>query len=192
MLVALLWILDATLVAWMAAEVVLQVRQYRQRGPTEVREWRSLGVIIGSVIVGNVLARVALAVAPGLNLPIPVLIRFAVALPVAWVGIAFRLWAIHSLGRYFRSVVHVQADHQVVQTGPYRWLRHPSYTGALLAVAGFSVLFANIASIILFTGAALAGIVYRIRIEERVLSEQLGSNYTDYADRIARLIPGVW
>lgn len=188
----LVWLLNATVVAWLAAEIVMQIRQYRQGGRAEVSEWRSLGVIVVAVFVGNLLARAALVLVPWLQLPIPVPVRFAVALPVAWAGIGLRLWAIHRLGRYFRGVVHVQAGHQVVRSGPYRWLRHPAYAGALLAVVGFSLLFANVASIVLFVGATLAGIAYRIAVEERVLSEQLGSEYTDYARHTARLIPGVW
>jgi protein-S-isoprenylcysteine O-methyltransferase Ste14 len=86
----------------------------------------------------------------------------------------------------------VHADHQVIQHGPYRLLRHPSYAGALLAVVGLSVLFGNAASIVLFIGSALVGILYRIRVEERVLGEVLGDVYRYYAARTRRLIPGVW
>jgi protein-S-isoprenylcysteine O-methyltransferase Ste14 len=61
-----------------------------------------------------------------------------------------------------------------------------------LAVIGFSVLFGNAASMVLFIGSALIGILYRIRVEERVLCEELGDTYRSYATRTRRLVPGVW
>lgn len=186
------WLLQATVLAWLVAEIVLQVRQYRQGGKARVTEWRSLGVITVSIIVGNVLARLALRHLPSFTLGIPLGARLAVALPVSWAGIGFRLWSIRTLGRFFRGVVHVQADHDVIQHGPYRLLRHPSYAGALLAVLGFSIIFGNLASIVVFVGCALLGVLYRIRVEERVLSEQLGQAYLDYATRTRRLVPGLW
>jgi protein-S-isoprenylcysteine O-methyltransferase Ste14 len=186
------WLTQATLIVWVLAEIVLQIRQFRQGNKATVTEWGSLAVIAISIVIGNVLARLAVRGLPWLGLGIPFGMRLAVALPLAWVGIGFRLWSIHTLGRFFRGVVHVQADHQVIQHGPYRLLRHPSYAGALLAVIGFSVLFGNVASMVLFIGSALIGILYRIRVEERVLCEELGDSYRSYAARTRRLIPGMW
>jgi protein-S-isoprenylcysteine O-methyltransferase Ste14 len=190
--VAAWWLVQVTVLAWLAAEIVLQRRQYRQGGKATVTEWRSLGVITVSIIVGNVLARLALRHLPPFALGIPLGARLAVALPVSWAGIGFRLWSIRTLGRFFRGVVHVQAGHEVIQHGPYRLLRHPSYAGALLAVLGFSIIFDNAVSIVAFVGCALVGILYRIRVEERVLRAQLGQAYGDYAARTRRLVPGLW
>lgn len=131
------WLNQATLIVWVMAEIVLQVRQYRQGGKATVTEWGSLAVITISIVVGNVLARLVVRALPWLGLGIPFGTRLAVALPLAWAGIGFRLWSIHTLGRFFRGVVHVRADHKVIQRGPYRLLRHASYAGALMAVIGF-------------------------------------------------------
>lgn len=186
------WVYNVTTVGWLVVEIVLHTRQYSRGTAATVSEWRSLGAIVASTAVGNVLARIASKSWPDLDLPIPWLVRFAVVLPVVWFGLAFRLWSIRTLGKYFRVVVHVQAGHEIIQTGPYRWLRHPSYSGLLLALVGSSLLFANVASIALVITGALAGLLYRIIVEERVLVEQLGASYRDYAAHTRRLVPGVW
>lgn len=119
-------------------------------------------------------------------------VALAIGLPVTWAGIALRLWAVHTLGRYFRGVVHVQEGHQVVRNGPYRAVRHPAYSGALLAVVGLSLTYHNYAAIGVFVACVLGGVLHRIRIEERVLLTGLGKPYQDYAATTARLVPGIW
>ena len=166
----------------------MQVRQYRMGGQSQVTEWGSLGVIVLSLAVGFVLARVAGNVLPGLRIPM----ADAVALPLLWLGIGFRLWAIHTLGRFFRGVVHVQADHEVVRRGPYRLLRHPAYAGALVAVVGLALTFGNWAAFVIYIACGTVGVLYRIRVEERVLLAELGDAYLDYAATTARLVPHVW
>ena len=58
-------------------------------------------------------------------------------------GVAFRLWAVLSLGRFFRVAVTTQDDHRLIERGPYRRLRHPSYTGALVTLFGFGLTIGN-------------------------------------------------
>jgi protein-S-isoprenylcysteine O-methyltransferase Ste14 len=182
------WLINVTIAAWIVAEVVMQVRQYRMGGRSQVTEWGSLGVIVLSLAVGFVLARVAGSVLPGLRIPA----GYAVALPLLWLGIGFRLWAIHTLGRFFRGVVHVQADHEVIRHGPYRLLRHPAYAGALVAVIGLALTFDNWAAFVIYIACGTAGVLYRIRVEERVLLAELGDRYRDYAATTARLVPHFW
>ncbi|MCW2567078.1 MAG: putative Isoprenylcysteine carboxyl methyltransferase [Mycobacterium sp.] len=188
---ALLALVYGTVVVWLAAELVLQLRQYRQGSRARVTERLSLVVFVVLAYAGWQLAVVAARRLPQFALPHPVAVG-SVGLVVAWCGIAFRLWAIRSLGRFFRGVVHIQEGHRVVQSGPYRWLRHPSYSGGLLAVLGFSLTFGNAVSALVFFAAFLAALLYRIRAEERVLFAELGDDYARYAARTRRLIPGVW
>jgi protein-S-isoprenylcysteine O-methyltransferase Ste14 len=105
------WALNLTLWGWLAAELIMQVRQYRMGGKAKLTEWGSLGAIVVAIAVGTVLATVTLHSLPGWRIPLDTV---PIALPVLWLGIGFRLWAIHTLGRFFRGVVHVQADHEVV------------------------------------------------------------------------------
>ncbi|MBO0853046.1 MAG: isoprenylcysteine carboxylmethyltransferase family protein [Nocardia sp.] len=180
-----------TLLVWLTAEVVLQVVQWVRGGRSRTREWRSLGTIIVTAVVAGFLAGAIRAKLPALGFTLPYA-AYAVILVVAWVGIALRLWSIITLGRYFRAIVHIQQDHQLVRTGPYRVLRHPSYTGMLLALLAFSVTNANIGAIIVYDACILAAVWYRIRIEERVLLDGLGDEYAQYMGETHRLIPGIW
>ncbi|QMU80429.1 isoprenylcysteine carboxylmethyltransferase family protein [Streptacidiphilus sp. PB12-B1b] len=169
----------------------MQRRQYRRGGAAVRTEWRSLGVVVGAVAVGEVLAVVAASTLHGAGYGEGAAALTA-ALLVMWAGIALRLWAIRVLGRFFRGVVHIQADHRVVTAGPYRVLRHPSYAGALVAVLGLGLAFGNAVSLVALLGCTLVGVVYRIRVEEQVLTSALGADYTAYAARTNRLVPGVW
>lgn len=106
-------------------------------------------------------------------------------------GIALRLYAATTLGVYFTTTVATVHEHHLVSQGPYRYIRHPSYTGFLLILAGFGLCFANWLSPLIMVGVALIGFAYRIRVEERLLQEQLGQPYRTYMGRTKRLIPYV-
>ncbi|MFB7662995.1 methyltransferase family protein [Kitasatospora sp. NPDC056138] len=181
----------ATLWAWPAAEGLLQVRQLRQSGRTEQNEWRSLLVFVGLAAAGFALAGPVGRALPALSYPVNGVTAVAL-LVAAWAGIGLRLWSIHTLGRYFRGTVHVQEGHRVVERGPYRRLRHPAYTGALLAAAALTATFGNVASLLLVTALLGLAVGYRIRVEEKVLAAALGEAYTSYAARTHRLVPGIW
>jgi protein-S-isoprenylcysteine O-methyltransferase Ste14 len=103
-------------------------------------------------------------------------------------GLALRWYAIRVLGTSFTFTVATRPDQKVVEAGPYRWIRHPSYTGALLTVLGVLVCMTNPLA---FLGllAPLAGYAYRIRVEERALVQALGEPYRSYMKRTKRLLP---
>jgi protein-S-isoprenylcysteine O-methyltransferase Ste14 len=107
-------------------------------------------------------------------------------------GSAIRLAAIRTLGAAFTASVRVEADHRLVQHGLYRWIRHPSYVGALLALLGVPVLFAAWwATALTFLTMSFA-YARRIRLEEGALLARHGAAYRDYCARTALLIPGLW
>lgn len=107
-------------------------------------------------------------------------------------GIVLRWWAIIHLGRFFTVNVAIAKDHRVVSDGPYRFVRHPSYTGALLAFLGLGLLVHNwMAALLLFVPITVM-FLWRIKIEEEALSAALGAAYTDYMAKTKRLVPFVY
>jgi protein-S-isoprenylcysteine O-methyltransferase Ste14 len=185
-------LLVATGVLWAAAEVGLQLRQLLRSARTERTEWRSLGVIAVTAVIGTSAAKALRHAVPALHYGTQHLAVLVPALLVAWAGIGLRLWAIITLGRFFRGTVHVQEGHRVVTSGPYRAIRHPACSGILLAVAGLGLLYGNLLSWAVLLICVLAGIAYRIRVEERLLLTALGPSYAAYAVRTRRLLPGIW
>jgi protein-S-isoprenylcysteine O-methyltransferase Ste14 len=107
-------------------------------------------------------------------------------------GVALRQWAVLVLGRFFTTDVRVHAGQAVVDTGPYRWVRHPSYTGLLITLAGIGLALGNWGALAALVVLPAIGLVVRIRVEERALREALGEPYRRFADSRARLLPGVW
>lgn len=96
------------------------------------------------------------------------------------------------MGRFFTFTVMTSADQPVITTGPYGWLRHPSYTGLLLILCGIGLSFGNWLSLAAITLVPLVGFINRIKVEETALSTALGSEYVTYAAGRKRLIPFVW
>ena len=86
----------------------------------------------------------------------------------------------------------IQADHQLVDRGPYRILRHPSYTGGLIALAGAGIALDSWLSVASLLLIPLAGVLVRISVEEARLRDGLGQSYRDYQARTWQLIPHVW
>jgi protein-S-isoprenylcysteine O-methyltransferase Ste14 len=104
-------------------------------------------------------------------------------------GIAERQWAIAVLGRFFSNTLGVQSGQKVVETGPYRLIRHPSYTGVLMILAGIGLVVQSWAAVlidIIIFGVAYG---YRMSVEEKILVGELGESYVDYMKRTKRIIP---
>jgi protein-S-isoprenylcysteine O-methyltransferase len=100
-------------------------------------------------------------------------------------GLALRWYSIGYLGRYFTVDVSISA-------GPYRYVRHPTYTGALLTFVGLGFCFGNWLTLLFLTVPIIGAFLWRIRIEETALTEALGEDYRAYMRRTKRLIPGVY
>jgi protein-S-isoprenylcysteine O-methyltransferase len=113
-------------------------------------------------------------------------------LALVWAGFALRAWSIVTLGHFFQITVLVQDHHRVIDTGPYRLLRHPSYLAMIIIQAGIGVADGDWASIALMMTITTVAFLIRIRVEERALLAALGEDYAAYAQRTARLVPGLY
>ena len=113
-------------------------------------------------------------------------------LAVIFLGILFRFLCIRQLGKYFTVNVTIRKDHQLMQTGFYTYIRHPSYSGSLLSFLGFGLSLNSWLSLTIVVLLPLITILYRIKIEEAVLEEKFGQQYRDYATKTRRLIPFIY
>lgn len=180
---------DLTVAAWALLEVSLRIcegvrgkgRRGRDRG-TRVLIAVSLGLAIG-------LAAAGASLAPSLRIPAA---GRAAGIVLMWLGLTLRIWAIAALGGSFRTTVEVDPGQAVVSTGPYTWIRHPSYAGLLLIVAGFGLARGNWLSFAGCVVLPLPAIVRRIDVEEAELDRVLGDAYRTYQNDTARLVPGLW
>jgi protein-S-isoprenylcysteine O-methyltransferase len=105
------------------------------------------------------------------------------------VGLALRWYSIAYLGRFFTVNVAIHSGHEIIDTGPYRFIRHPSYTGALLAFLGLALTLTNWASLFIVTVPIALAFGWRMSTEETALSNALGSPYVNYMRRTKRLVP---
>jgi protein-S-isoprenylcysteine O-methyltransferase Ste14 len=121
----------------------------------------------------------------------PVLI-FGLGIALMISGVIFRWYAIRVLGKYFSVQLAVQRGQTVNQDGPYRWVRHPSYTGSLITMLGLGLAFTNWLCLISVPLIVLIGYSYRATVEERMLVAALGAPYREYMKRTKRFIPFVY
>jgi protein-S-isoprenylcysteine O-methyltransferase Ste14 len=117
---------------------------------------------------------------------------FGIGVAVLWSGIALRVSAVWSLGRYFRREVTIEEGQTVYRGGPYRWVRHPAYLGDLLISFGFGLALGSWIGAAAALALTLVGHLPRIRVEEEALSRAFGDSYEEFARGRARLVPGVW
>jgi protein-S-isoprenylcysteine O-methyltransferase len=148
--------------------------------------------LLWMVIGASVCAAVGFTWIPAAAIHAPSRVLHLLALGVLLLGMTIRWLSILTLGRFFTVDVSVQHDHELVETGFYRHVRHPSYSGLLLAFVGLGVFFGNWLSLGVLALPITLAVLRRIRIEERALREALGAPYEEYSSRTKRLIPGVF
>lgn len=107
-------------------------------------------------------------------------------------GLGLRWYSIFYLGRFFTVNVAIHSRHEIIDTGPYRRIRHPSYTGALVAFLGLALSLANWVSLAVVLVPILLAFGRRISIEENALASALGSPYINYMRRTKRLAPYIY
>ncbi len=181
-----LWL---TLAGWAALEFGLRVRErIAGRGSTaHDRATRALvAVTLGGAVAVAVVAA-SRATAPQIAGPFR-----AAGLVVMWLGLGIRVWAIAALGRAFRTTVEVDPGQAVVSSGPYRWVRHPSYSGLLMIVTGCGLAAGNWLALAVCAFLPLPALLRRIQVEEAELTRVLGDRYRAYQAQTKRLIPGLW
>jgi protein-S-isoprenylcysteine O-methyltransferase len=174
---------------YIIGETVLVLRWRAKEGhEPEDRGFRSQALLV--LIASNLVAIPFLRLFPALSFG--TYTTSCVGLTAMFVGLMLRWWSIIHLGRFFTVDVAIARDHRVVNSGPYRLIRHPSYAGVLLVVAGIGVCFGNLGSLLVLFVPCLVVLMRRMRVEEAALLTGMGDAYREYMVRTKRLIPGVY
>lgn len=107
-------------------------------------------------------------------------------------GMILRYIAIRTLGKFFTVDLLIHDSHELISKGVYKYIRHPSYSGSLLSFLGFGLSLNNWISLIIIFVPVLISLIYRIKIEEKLLLNQVGLKYNDYKKTTKRLIPMIY
>jgi protein-S-isoprenylcysteine O-methyltransferase Ste14 len=183
--VIVFWVI---LYVWIGTELWLGSRRMRLPAGATDHDAGSKWFVIASVWTSVAIGFQVAYRLPGTAIQTPRMPVFIFGLVLMLAGMALRWYSIRVLGASFTCEVSTRPGQVVVESGPYRWVRHPSYSGGLLTLLGVLVCCVNWASLPALI-LAVAGYAYRIRIEEQALARDLGSPYRDYMRRTRRLIP---
>ncbi|HUA01239.1 MAG TPA: isoprenylcysteine carboxylmethyltransferase family protein [Candidatus Aquilonibacter sp.] len=107
---------------------------------------------------------------------------------LTWAGVAFAIWARNHIGRYWSASVALKADHELIRTGPYSRIRHPIYTGVLLAIAGTALAIGRYRGIVAFL-IILVGFIWKSKREETLLAGQFGAAFEEHRRHTGFFLP---
>jgi protein-S-isoprenylcysteine O-methyltransferase Ste14 len=167
--------------------------RFQKAGESDRRQDRgSKRIIIGGTIVSVVLAFNLPVFLPGLAMSGNADAMLVAGTVLMLLGVAFRWYSIHTLGRFFTRDVAIRENHVIIRSGPYRYLRHPSYSGYLLAMLGIGLALNNWGALLAMLSINVAVYAHRINIEEAVLLENFGEAYRLYQRETKRIVPLVF
>ena len=102
------------------------------------------------------------------------------------------VWARRTLGKHYSGHVSVKKEQKLVQSGPYRIIRHPAYAGYLLMAFGLALGYSSLLGFVTNLLILLPATVYRISVEDRILAEHFSTKFEKYIQKKKRLLPGIW
>jgi protein-S-isoprenylcysteine O-methyltransferase len=168
------------------------VQRYKRKDDYAVsHDQGSLHLLIAVTLISLIFARLIMFVLPQAQMDI-LLQLSTVGIGVFIAGLALRWYSIIHLGRFFTTEVAIAADHKLIDTGPFRFVRHPSYLGILLQFLAIGIRSGNILALLVLMLPLTIALLYRMRIEETALAEGLGSGYADYMRNTKRIIPFIY
>ena len=179
---------DFAYFVWIAGEIfgAVLIPRLRRRGATRVRRDRGSGALVMVTVFFSISIAFAFGYAGIGMLPDWV---FYLGISLMFLGVLVRQYAIAILGRFFSLTVQIAEDHKVVEKGPYRLVRHPSYTGVLITFIGLALAVQSLGALLVLLVVFGISFGYRMHVEERTLLSELGQDYNSYMKRTRRLIP---
>lgn len=176
--------------AWMLSEILL-IFATRSRKESEDRDKGSIKwlnvVIYSSIAVAVTMGSLGIGRIKGLPPAAPL-----TGLAMLVLGIVIRWTAIFTLRRFFTVNIVIQKDHRLIRSGLYRFVRHPSYSGALISFWGMGLVFSNIVSLVVLVIPVTIAFIKRIDIEEAALLEAFGEEYEEYKKKSKKLFPLIY
>ena len=181
----------AAFAAWLAFTFLIEPVIIRGKGAktAKTREDKGSGLLIYLSVFVSIITAFQFA---GANItPLPEWV-FIVGISIMLLGIFVREWAVITLRGFFLFTVGVRQDHKVIENGPYRFVRHPAYSGSILTMVGLGLATQSAVAVLIL--AVVCGIAYgyRIHVEEPTLVRELGKEYLQYMSKTKRLIPFVF
>jgi len=180
----------AAVLLWLSTELVLgaivTIHRRRKKAGMKAARDRFSGLAVRSMLYLSIIIAFGLAL-NGITIAPDWLFYAGFLLTVS--GVLVRQWALFTLGHYFTPVIAVQPAQKVVDAGPYRLIRHPSYLGILLTAVGIGFMLRSLAGVAVIVALCGPAVGYRIWIEERFLASELGDDYVRYMKRTKRLVP---
>jgi protein-S-isoprenylcysteine O-methyltransferase len=168
-------------------EVFMNLRQRRKNNAITTNDKGSLWLLYGLITLGYTLSFSIGATKIGRMYPWNTF--FAIGMALVVIGFIIRIFSILTLKQYFTYSVAKVENQKVISTGLYKFIRHPGYLGQFIIFMGISISISNWLSILLMMIPITLGYLYRIKVEEKFMTDQLGEDYKNYQDRTKRIIP---
>jgi len=176
---------------WTASEMLLQLVTRSSRSTGLVKDRGSLMVLLAAIF-GSIWAASAYGATHAHTIPGSAEGLRLAALALLLAGLLVRWTAIFTLGVAFSTNVAIHTHQTLRRNGLYRWVRHPSYAGMILIFAAVGLAQRNWISLAIMLIVPMAGLLYRIHVEELALGEAFGEDHADYRRSTFRLIPGIF
>lgn len=177
------WLWAAFAVVWIVGW--LRTKPTQERQPRLQRLLYTIPVILGTYLIGS--TRIHLGWWTTRVLPRTETIQ-GIAILITAVGIGLAIWARFYLGQNWSGTVTIKVGHTLTRTGPYRWVRHPIYSGILLAMIGTVLAHGRPVGAIA-VALFLLGFAFKLRLEEQFMRKTFGPEYDEYAKTTGALVP---
>jgi protein-S-isoprenylcysteine O-methyltransferase len=171
-------------------EVFMNFRQRSKSKVTTSSDKGSLWLLYGLITVGYALSFAIGATKIGRIYYWNIL--FAVGMALFGIGLIIRIHSILTLKQFFTYSVAKVENHEIIETGLYKFIRHPGYLGQLIIFIGISTSISNWLSILAMMTPITLGYLYRIKVEEVFMLEQIGKDYLKYQERTKKIIPQLY